>query len=90
MFPYINYVEAACVADHLNENLAVYSVHDFPIGARGKMPNYVLDQIRLGNVAMFNGVIVGIGINDQILRMQIQHISLLYSTGKHVLALVTS
>jgi len=90
MFPYINYVEAACVADHLNENLAVYSVHDFPIGARGKMPNYVLDQIRLGNVVMFNGVIVGIGINDQILKTQVQHISLLYSTGKHVLALVTS
>jgi hypothetical protein len=90
MFPYTNYVKVDCVADYLSENVAVYSVHDFPIGARGKMPNYVLDQIRLGNVAMFNGVIVGISVNDQILKTQIQHISLLYSTGKHVLALVTS
>ena len=90
MHPYINYVEASYVADHLSKNLAVYSVYDFPIGATGKMPNYILDQIRLGNVATFNGVIVGISVNDQILKTQIQHISVLYSTGKHVLAIVTA
>jgi hypothetical protein len=90
LHPYTNYVEATYIANYLSENLVVYSVYDFPIGACGKKPNYVLDQIRLGNVAMFNGVIIGIGINDQILKTQIQHISLLYSTGKHVLAIVTS
>jgi hypothetical protein len=89
IFPFTNYIEANSIADHLSNNLIIYSVHDFPIGAQGKLPNYVLDQIRLGDIAKFNNVLIGISVNDQILKTQVQYISILYSTGRHVLAVVT-
>jgi len=89
IFPSTNYIETNSIADHLSSNLVIYSVNDFPIGAQGKLPNYVLDQIRLGNIAKFNNVLIGIGVDDQILKTRVQYISILYSTGRHVLALVT-
>jgi len=89
ILPYTNYIEASCISGYLSKGLTVYSVYDFPIGARGKMPNYILNQIRLGNVAGFNGVTIGLNVNDPILSTLVQHLSLLYSTGKHVLAMIT-
>ena len=90
MLPYTNYIEASCIIKYLSEGLTVYSVYDFPVGARGKMPNYMLDQIRLGNVAGFKGIIIGLNANDPLLSSNIQYLSLLYSTGNHVLAMITS
>jgi len=83
--PHTNYIEADLIRDYVDEYVMIYSVYDFPLGAQGKMPNYILDQIRSGNIAKFSGTLIGTRSDEPILRKYPQYINILYSTGWHML-----
>ena len=86
----IKYATNQIEAEPLNKytssinKMKTYSVYDFPFGARGKEPSYILDQIMYGTASPYKGMLLGLKrymINSK----QYGTVNLLYNTGRHIL-----
>lgn len=85
---YADYVEASPVERLLEDDAIVYSVYSFPVGLRGKLPSYVIDQIVSGNIEPYRGVLLGLNLRDLVMTEFLKNTSAVFMGKYHALILV--